>query len=313
MHELYRKHRPKVFKDVVGQPEAVKVLTEMVKRSQVAHAILFTGPSGCGKTTLARILKTKLECSPTDFCEINAADSRGIEVVRDIRTRMALSPLGGKSRVWLIDEAHKLTGDAQTALLKMLEDPPSHVYFMLCTTEPGKLLKTILTRCTEVKVKALIPSVMNSRLISVMQKHHGSKEGDRYLSDEIYERIVDVADGSARKALVILNQLIGIESEEEQLAAINAADAKTNGIEIARLLLNFRCKWGEIAKIIKAVDDEPESLRRMILAYMTNVALGGGKMTPRAVFILNVFRDNWYDCGKAGLVACCYEVVHSKS
>jgi DNA polymerase-3 subunit gamma/tau len=305
-YEFYKKYRPKLLKEVVGQTEAVRLLGGALKRGQVPHSLLFVGPSGCGKTTLARIVKNRLECSKSDFKELNCADFRGVEMVRDIRARMDLAPMAGKCRVWLVDECHQLTKDAQNAFLKMLEDTPNHVYFFLCTTDPGKLLKTIQTRCTEVRVKALTPKVMEELVTTVASKERMD------LSEEVIERLVEVADGSARKALVILNQLVGLEDETEQLQAINAADARVNGIEIARALLNPRTRWGDLAKILKGVDDEPESLRRMVLGYAANVMLGGGKMTGRARLIVDVFHDHFFDCGRAGLVASCHEVVTSK-
>ena len=132
--ELYKKHRPSYLEDVFGQPEAVKVLGSMIEKDDLPHSILFTGPSGVGKTTLARILKEELECHANDFKEINCADFRGIDTIRDIRNNMNRQSLMGGPLIWLIDEAHKLTNDAQTAFLKMLEDTPKHVYFFLATT-----------------------------------------------------------------------------------------------------------------------------------------------------------------------------------
>src|SRR5437773_2031788 len=130
MRELYKKHRPRKFADVVGQPRAVAALESMVAAGEVPHSVLFAGPSGTGKTTLARILARELGCGK-NFKEINAAESRGIDSIREVQSVMGLAPMGGKCRVWLWDEAHRLTPDSQSALLKTLEDTPSHVYFML--------------------------------------------------------------------------------------------------------------------------------------------------------------------------------------
>ena len=299
--ELYKTHRPSTFKGIVGQPQAVAMLKEMVENDRVPHAILFSGESGCGKTTLARILKLKLNCSDHDFSEVNCADFRGIDMVREIRQRMNLSPVGGVCRIWLIDEAHQLSSQAQNAFLKILEDTPKHVYFFIATTDPMKLLSTIRTRCTEVKVKPLAPATMKELLIAV-----ADKEG-KTLTDEVVERITEYATGSARKALVLYNQIIGIEDPEEQLKAIESSDTKAKAIEIARALMQ-KVPWSNVAKILKEVDEEPESIRRMVLGYASNVLLSASKGNERAFLLLDVFQHPFYDSGKPGLVAACFAV-----
>lgn len=301
---LYQKYRPTHLGDVFGQAEAVGILRSL--RGNLPHSILFTGPSGCGKTTLARILKTELECGDPDFTELNCADFRGIDMVREVRNRMGLAPISGKCRIWLIDECHKLTNDAQNAMLKMLEDTPRHIYFMLATTEPGKLLKTILNRCTSIAVKA----INNKQLCELVARVSELEKTE--LSDEAIEKIAELADGSARAALVMLESVIGLPTPEEQIEALEKSDSKRASIDICRALLNPRTKWPEMCIILKGVDEEPETLRRMILGYATSVMLGGGKMVSRAFLIIQACRDHWYDCGRAGLVSACFEVISNK-
>lgn len=301
--ELYLKYRPTCFRQVVGQDEAVRMLEEMMASGRVPHSLLLTGPSGCGKTTIARILKAHLECGDMDFFEMNAADTKGIDTIRDIRSRMTLSPVQGRCRMWLIDEAHKLTNDAQTGLLKMLEDTPRHVYFVLATTDPGKLLKTIHTRCTEVRLGLLSQSHI-ARVVKRAVKHEG-----KVISEEVVDKLTEVADGSARKALVLLHSAIGLEDEEKQLAAICKGDSEVHAKELCQLFLrNPRAKWPEVASYLKDLKEEPEDVRRAILGYMTTVLLGGGKLAARAFFIITCFEDSFYNSGKAGLVRACYEV-----
>jgi len=122
--ELYIEYRPTSFKAVKGQPEVVKVLQNFVTKQRVPHAILFSGPSGCGKTTLARILRHKLACGDHDFFEVNAAEKRGIDFIRELQRVSRLRPVDGKCKVWIIDECHNLTKEAQHAFLKLLEDAP---------------------------------------------------------------------------------------------------------------------------------------------------------------------------------------------
>ena len=245
------------------------------------------------------------KCHPNDFEEKNAASDRGIDMVRMVQSRMSLASLGGGCRIFYFDECHQATSQAQDCLLKMLEDTPKHVYFFLATTDPGKLKTTIKTRCTEIRVQPLSDKNMTTLLVNVLEKEGISVTG------EVLERIVEAADGSPRKALVLLNQVYKMGDEEDQLNAVVNSDSKAQAIEIARLLLR-KAPWPQLAKVLKEVQDEPEQLRYMILGYMTTVLLGGGKLSGRAWLIIQIMRDNLYDSKKAGLVANCWEAITSK-
>lgn len=301
--ELYRRHRPAKFSEVVGQDDVVRMLVDMGKRKAVPHFLLFTGPSGCGKTTLARILRQKLKCSDFDFKELNCADFRGIDMVREIRNQAELKALNGDCRVWLIDEAHRLTTDAQNAFLKLLEDTPSHVYFFLATTDPQKLLATIKTRATEVKVR----SVKDDEMEKLVRKVYESECGVG-LHDEVCEKLVRVAEGSPRKALVLLAQAMTAEDLKDQIATIEAGDSSREGIELARALMQGK-SWKSVADILKNVDGEPEGIRRLVLGYCSSVLLGGGSGADQAFWIMDCFSRNFYDTGKAGLISASYEVL----
>lgn len=304
MKELCKKYRPKSFKNVVGQGTAVKMLMQFLKRDKLPHTLLFSGPSGCGKTTLARILRKKLNCGRHDFSEVNCADFRGIDMVREIRSHLQQVPISGNCRIWLIDEAHKLSNDAQNAFLKMFEDTPEHVFFFLATTNPQKLLKTIRNRCTEIVVKSL-----NDRSMEKLVKAVLAEEKVK-LSEEVIDKLVENSDGSARKALVLLNQVIELDDEEEMLDVIKATTAEVQSITIARILLNPRVKWYEVAKVLKeSANEDPEQIRWGVLGYMKAVLLSGGKLSDRAYLIIDAFRDNFYDSKWGGVVAAAYEVV----
>ncbi len=305
MAELYKDHRPVSLNQLHGQETTVKTIRNMIKKG-IPHAILLTGPSGCGKTTGAYILKDKLNCSEQDFIQINAASSRGIDTIRDIQLHLSMAPSGGDCRVWLIDEAHKLTGDAQTSMLLMLEATPPHVYFFLATTNPEKLITTIKTRCTEIRFQAMTPPALTSTMNDILEK-----EGIE-IDEEVIERIIESADGSARKALVILEQVIGFDDKDEQLNCILRTDSRREAILIARLLMDPKTRWPELAKIIKACEEDPEQIRWLVLSYFSTVILGGGKFAGRAAIILDCFRDNYFDTKKAGLILSCWEVLNRK-
>lgn len=304
MREIHLEERPRTFKQVVGQRTACNQLTGLGKSAEgLPHCLLFTGPSGCGKTTLARIVRRKLKCSDADFQEVNAAENRGIDMVRGIQNKVGLSPIDGEARVWLIDECHQLTGEAQGAFLKLLEEPPDHVYFMLATTNPEKLRKAIITRCTKITVRLLT----NPETVGMVQRI--AEERETPLADNVAEKLAEVSEGSARRALVLLAQTLGIEDEAKQLSALQNEDANVAGFAIAKALMS-RAKWGTLAALIKACTDEPETIRWIIMGYFTTVALGGGKNAERAVALIEEFQDNYYDSKKAGLVVSCYNACN---
>lgn len=306
--ELYRVYRPSEFDQVIGQDEVVEVLESMIENNRVPRCLLASGPSGTGKTTVFRILHDLLQCSDLDFHEINAASNRGIEMVRDLQSHVGMSPSKkGGSRIWMIDECHALTGDAQNALLKTLEDIPSHVYFFLASTDPQKLKSTIITRSTHLKFKDIEPRELVGLLNAVCKEERG-----KTLPESVGKKIALLAEGSARKALVILHPVIDkdFDDEEGMLELLEKQDVKRSAVEICRGLMNKRTTWPEMATILRAVQEDPEQIRWMVLGYMANTALNGKPISGRAVMIIEHFRDNFYDSKKAGLVAACHGVIH---
>jgi DNA polymerase III gamma/tau subunit len=298
---LYSKHRPKRLVDIVGNTTTVALIQSFLQNGTLPHAILMSGPAGTGKTSTARILKTKLHCSDMDFSEINAADFRGIDTVREIREGMSLSPIAGDSKVYLIDESSRMSGDAQNALLKMLEDTPSHVYFILATTEPEKLIKTIRTRCTEFAMKPLSGKDMLALLDRTV------KAEDKTLPDEVLEFIMEQSDGSARMALVLLEQALTLPDEDvlEKLTAFKTAN--TQGIDLCRALLNVQGTWNSIATILSNLEVEPETVRRIVLGYCASVILKApGVKAEQASEIINYFEEPFWNGGKPALINACF-------
>ena len=301
MTELYKKHRPKRLPRMVGNENTVNSLTNMLERKTLPHTILFHGPSGCGKTTLARIIRRELNCHDMDFQELNCSDFRGIDAVREIARKMNLSPtVEGSCRIWLLDEVHQTTKDAQHAMLKMLEDTPSHVYFLLCTTEPKKLLKTIRTRCCDMPVRLMTHDELEGLL------KRTAKRSKIELSKEVLDEIVDASQGTPRTALVLLDKISNL-SGEDQIKSIQDKIAEDNeAIELCRMLIKKE-SWSKVTNVLKNLKGDPESIRYSVMMYARAVLLN--KSDYQAYLIITCFQDNFYDSKSAGLLRACYECI----
>lgn len=297
--ELYKKYRPSSLKGIIGNEATVRTLANMLERKTLPHTLLLQGPSGCGKTTLARILQAQLSCSEMDFAELNCSDFRGVDTIREIARQMHLAPTGGVARIWLLDEVHQMTKDAQNAALKILEDTPNHVYFFLCTTDPQKLIPTIKNRCCQLSVE-LLKREQLKKLIGRVLKREGEE-----LSEELVEDITEASAGSARKALVILDRVLNLPESDREDAIKNDPEEK-EVIELCRALIKGE-QWSRVASLLKAIKTEPENVRYAVLGYARACLLGG--KNARAALVIDAFADNFYDSKEAGLALACYEII----
>ncbi|MDD6012890.1 MAG: DNA polymerase III subunit gamma/tau [Oscillospiraceae bacterium] len=221
---LYRKYRPRVFSDVVGQEHITTTLAKEIEEGKTAHAYLFTGSRGTGKTTCAKILSKAVNClnpqngNPCNECEIcrgldagtildvveiDAASNNGVDSIRDIRDEISFTPAACQYRVYIIDEVHMLSIGAFNALLKTLEEPPAHVKFILATTEVHKLPVTIVSRCQRFDFRRVSPQAMTGRMKDIAEMEGFTAD------DEALSLIARLADGGMRDALSLLDQCAG--------------------------------------------------------------------------------------------------------
>ncbi|MGZ4964365.1 MAG: DNA polymerase III subunit gamma/tau, partial [Limisphaerales bacterium] len=226
---IARKYRPQRFEDVVGQEHVSQTLANAIKQNRIAHAYVFVGPRGTGKTTIARIFakclnatggprvdfpeddpkaKEIAEGRSLDVLEIDGASNRGIDEIRDLRETVKYAPASSKFKIYIIDEVHMLTKEAFNALLKTLEEPPAHVKFMFATTEPDKVLPTILSRCQRFDLRR-IPSALIVKHLGEISKKEGVK-----IDEPALLAIARGADGGMRDAESTLDQLISFCGNE---------------------------------------------------------------------------------------------------
>lgn len=302
---LYLKYRPQSLDEITGNEEVVGILRSQLKERTLPRSLLFHGPTGCGKTTLGRIVARELGARGSDIKEIDAADFRGIDTIREIRKQIAYKPLEGPYQVWILDEVHRATGDAQSALLKTLEDTPSHVYFILCTTDPQKLLAAIRGRCADYQVRTL-----NDREMRMLLRRVVKAEGES-INKAVYDQIAQNSMGHPRNALQILQQVLAVDEEKRLAVAQRASQEQTEGIELCRALLGG-APWKKVANILIGLKDiEGEKVRRLVLGYCQSVLLK--EANDMAAIIMEEFETPMYDIGFPGVVLACYRVVHGGS
>ncbi len=300
---LYHKHRPDSFDKMIGNEKTLATLMADLRKEDDPHAFLLTGPTGCGKTTIGRIIAKEIGAIDTDFREVDSADFRGIDSIREIRKQSEFLPLKGPAKAWLLDECHKLTDDAQNALLKALEDPNDSTYFILATTDPQKLISTIRGRCSHYAVERLSDKEMRNLLFRVVKSEKAS------LKRPIYAKIIETAEGHPRNALQILDQVISAPEEDREHIAGLGFGASEEVINLCRALINFS-PWKMVAGILTGLKgkENPERIRQAIMGYCVAILLK--KSDGRAAQILEEFEDRpLIYSGFPGLVLSCYSVV----
>jgi DNA polymerase-3 subunit gamma/tau len=290
---LYQKYRSSTFDEVVGQEVTVRTIKNAIKENKVGHAYLFCGPRGTGKTTMARLLAKAVNCenpeeAPCGHCEsciaaangthpdiieINAANETHVDDIRDLIERARLAPMVGKHKVYIIDEVHQLSSAASSALLKTLEEPPENVIFILATTDPQKLLPTIISRCQQFNFYRIKTDQIENHLLDIAKKENIE------MDEGAARKIAILANGGMRDALSIMDQCASFSSDKIQEKDIDRIYGLTSLQEQMDLLQNlFDHDLASMLNRIRSYDESGIDMNRMsdaLIADLKDAAVYG--------------------------------------
>ncbi|MGM9878306.1 MAG: DNA polymerase III subunit gamma/tau [Bacilli bacterium] len=288
---LYRKYRPKKFSEVVGQDVIIKIIKNSIKNNKINHAYIFSGPRGTGKTTIAKIFARAVNClnfkddicekcdncknennNEIDIIEIDAASNNGVDEIREIRNSVKYLPSSLKYKVYIVDEVHMLSSSAFNALLKTLEEPPSHVIFILATTEFNKIPATVVSRCQKFDFKKINNKTIIERLKYILKEEH------KNVSEDVLNLIAKLSDGGLRDSINLLDQILSINEENVTTDQVYNLIGELSDIEISKLLetitngnvkelLNSVNKYIDEGKNLISIVNKLEILIRNILIY----------------------------------------------
>ena len=308
---LYRKYRPKDFSEIAGESDIVKTLKNSLDNDRISHAYLFSGPRGVGKTTSARLIAKGVNClkngissSPCNECEncreidngsfidlieIDAASNRGIDEIRELKDKINYQPSKGRKKIYIIDEVHMLTKEAFNALLKTLEEPPEHVIFILATTEPDKILPTIISRCQRYDFKSLTYTEVKDKLSEICRGEN--VEIDEGSLGLIYES----SGGSMRDAISILERVIitylGEKIDEDKCSKVIGITSKTLLKEFLGIVKGNRVSEGAVFLDKLWLDSlDIEKFFKDFGKYIKNLVLSGEMEAEEGLKIIgNIF------------------------
>ena len=306
MTSLADKYRPIALSEVRGNSNLKSIISRTLKKPQKPQTFLLQGVRGCGKTTLARIMAGRLGAVGRDLKELNISDMRGIDTARSIIENVGYMPVEGVSKVIILNEVHKATNEFQNAMLEKLEEPPQSVYFILCTTEPSKLLPTILSRCAlrNYSIKPLSRRAMIELINYVLDRE------DVVWTEQHIIELVRVAAGIPREALILLDNLIDLEGKR-LTKALNEIVVLTNELPIELIrAVNAGESWKAVGALLRRLGDnaDVEVVRWTMLKYMRKVLLNNP--SPQVAFTIECFEDSFAESGLAGLYLACYKALN---
>ena len=301
---LYQKVRPNNIIDIIGNDSVVKAVQQLFNQTKRPHSFILKGPSGCGKTTLALIIAAGFDCKSENIIKLNVANVNGIDAMRRITNEAHTYGMGGGNKVYILDEAHQLTKDAQNEMLEILEFYPNHCYFILCTTKVTGIIKTVRNRCTEYELNKLTEEETKTLLNNVCELEKLE------IDQDLIEAIACTCDGSPRAALVSLEQIIGTENIDEALELLVKGTTKdTNILDLCKLLtmdpkLRHQ-KWQKIIRTFNTIKVEPEIIRKSIMTFTYNKLVRCEKVEVAIDYehLLRIFSVSTFYGGKSAMGA----------
>ena len=276
---LYRAYRPSKFSEVVGQEYIIKTLINAIKNKKIAHAYLFAGPRGTGKTTIAKLFAKAINCehfeneacdecssclafkenNHPDIIELDAASNNSVDDIREIIEQVPYAPMLGKYKVYIIDEVHMLSASAFNALLKTLEEPPAHVVFILATTDPQKIIPTVLSRCQRYNFSKISIFNMKKKMIEILNKENIEFE------DKAIEEIAILAEGGMRDALSILEQMLSYNNNGVYLEDVRKVFGLSSSEEKVNLLLDAHNNITKAISLLREMYNAGIDIKRLAI------------------------------------------------
>jgi len=298
---LATKYRPKTFDELFGNDAIKRAIEASIGK---VHCYLLYGSRGCGKTTTARIIASMLGADESCIFELNAADQTGVDDARKLVSTAYLAPIIGHVKVYIIDECHRFTANAQDSLLKILEEPPEHVYFILCTTDHRKVIPTIKSRASAgtFSFSPLSRKDMSGLLSNVM-----AAEGID-IEPHVMRSIISASGGIPRDALGLLEKVCSVDSVDDAVALARAGTAEDPEVlELIHVIVK-RKGWKAACDVLSRLKADPEQVRRAILGYLGKMMLGRDDVVLRDM--LEAFEDDYFSSGRAGLILSVFDATH---
>jgi DNA polymerase-3 subunit gamma/tau len=311
---LDEKYRPQTLEDICGNDSLLEgIKSALTKGESCPRTWIFHGSRGCGKTTLSKIVARELGADPdTGIKELNISHTRGIDAAKEIIKDLGFAPLKGICKVYILNEIQGSTKDFQEAMLEVLETPPKHVRFILCTTEPQKLLPTVMDRTKSAVFKvSTLDSQKIRKLLATIIKGEGSNISE--FPEKVINAIVDKCEGIPRNAVKILDMVFDIMDENQAIELINNSYVAIDDSTTISLCQAIKDKkpWDEVRAIIRKLPGDPESTRYAILGYFNSVLLNS-KSNDWAADVIAVLSESVMYSKQAGLSAMIYTLVTGK-